>query len=593
MTKWILELPWGVRFPSVNYDKKLKVSYYEGERLPSFLEAYRIPEFSYGEWVQEQINNKPAQHRPGTTQFTPKPHQVIGAKRIAKKYVEGWSGFLLADQTGVGKTLTSLVALSLAAKSAGFGRNKRAKTLIVAPKVVLPVWRHTIGAYHGSLNYLKPLIINYQQLQKLLVVEAEKSPSKGKRKPKKNRQTARQGKPLIDFDFIVFDESQHLKNYPKSDVSLMAEKIAGLNKVYRKGKSPYVIFSSATPGDTPLNFSVMSGFMGKLLNPKNATYITPAKWGDFLISEGFDVKKGKSGYSWSPLPWGIKKDEASAAELKAHERKVAQAKAKQRKDTVRIGKALTQPEAPFIMRSPKDIAGWPEQQYIPLPVELDSQQRQWYEEAWTQFRNWLRLTPAHKDPRGALVETLRYRQKTSLLRAPALVSLTSEWVSEGKQVFISLEFIETLDKIKEELEKNKISVAEISGRNVEDRERERIRFQKGEAQVVLCTVVSGISLHAGETLPDGSKATTAERISVLADIRQNPLDSLQALGRAHRDGQNSLAYIPYMERTVDNRVVSSFVNKVINTEVMTGKKLEEAEELEALFRREAEQDGER
>lgn len=590
MTKWILELPWGVRFPSVSYDKKLKISYYEGEELPLFLEGYRVPEFSYGEWIQEQINGKPVIHKPGPTQFTPKPHQVIGAKRIAKKYIEGWSGFLLADQTGIGKTLTSLVAVSLAAKSAGFGRAKRAKTLIVAPKGVLPVWRHTIGAYHGSLNYLKPLIINYQQLQKLLVVETTKTTSTSKRKPKKSRQTARQGKALIDFDFIVFDESQYLKNYPKSDVSLMAEKIAGLNKVYRKGKSPYVIFSSATPGSTPLNFSVMSGFMGKLLKPNGTSYITPAKWGDFLIAEKFAVKKGKSGYSWAPLPWGLKKEESSAAEKRAHEKKVAQAKEVQRKDTLRIGKALTRPEAPFIMRSPKSIAGWPEQQHIPLPVELDSQQRQWYEEAWTQFRNWLRLTPARKDPRGTLVEILRYRQKTSLLRAPALVELITEWVSEEKQVFISLEFIETLDKIKEALEKKKISVVEISGRNVEDRERERIRFQKGEAQVALCTVVAGISLHAGETLPDGSRATTAERVTVLADIRQNPLDSLQALGRAHRDGQNSLAYIPYIENTVDNRIVDSFINKVINTEVMTGKKLEEAEELEALFRKEAEED---
>lgn len=591
MSKWILELPWGVRFPSVKYDPKLKIAYYEGEKLPLFLQAFRVPAYSYGEWVQEQLNKKVAVHPKGPASFTPKPHQVVGAKRIAAMYERGWSGFLLADHTGTGKTLTSLAGLTLAAKKAGFTKSRRAKTLIVAPKGVLPVWRHTIAAYAGSLNYIKPLIINYQQLQKLLVAPTPApSKSKTKRKVKKTRQVARGGKPLINFDFIIFDESQYLKNYPSSNVSLMAEKIAGLDKAYRKGSSPFVVFSSATPGSTPLNFAVMSGFMSKLLKPGITRHIAPKDWGDFLIAEGFAVTKGKSGYNWAPLPWNTKN--ATAAEKKAYEKAVASAKEIQRKDTKRIGAALTRAEAPFILRTPKNIAGWPEQQLIPLPVELDAQQRQWYNEAWTQFRNWLRLTPARKDPKGALVETLRYRQKTSLLRVPALAELVSDWVDEDKQVYISMEFIESLEEFQKILDKKKISWVEISGRTSEIREQERLKFQKGKAQVALCTVVAGISLHAGETLPDGTKATNAERVTVLADIRQNPLDSLQALGRAHRDGQNSNAYIPYIEDSVDNRVVDSFINKVINTEVMTGKSVDAAEELEELFRKIAEEQGE-
>lgn len=597
MTKWILELPWGVRFPGVSYDSKLKVAYYEGDRLPGFLSFFKVPAFSYGEWVQEQLNRRNVVHERGPSTFIPKPHQVIGAKRIAAMHQRGWSGFLLADHTGTGKTLTSLAGLTLAAKTAGFTKSNRAKVLIVAPKGVLPVWRHTIAAYIGSLNYLKPLVINYQQLQKLLKVtepapSKAKAPAKGKtkRKVKKTRQVARDGKPIIDFDFIVFDESQYLKNYPSSNVSLAAEKLAKLDKPYKVGSSPYTIFSSATPGSTPLNFAVMSGFMAKLLKPGLTKYIAPKDWGAFLIELGFDVKKGKNGYLWATMPWNTK--DKTPAEKIAYEKDVAAAKASQRKDTKRIGDALTRPDAPFIMRSPKNIAGWPEQQLIALPLELDAQERQFYQQAWTQFRTWLRLTPSHKDPKGALVENLRYRQKTSLLRIPSLVERTVEWIEDDKQVYISLEFIESLEKLQEALEKKKISVVEISGRNAAEREQQRLKFQRGQAQVALCTVVAGISLHAGETLPDGTKATNAERITVLADIRQNPLDSLQALGRAHRDGQNSLAFIPYIEDSVDNKVVERFINKVINTEVMTGKSLEEAQELEELFRAAALEDSE-
>ena len=587
MTKWILELPWGVRFPGVSYDSKLKVAYYEGDKLPFFLSFFKVPAFSYGEWVQEQLNRKNIVHERGPATFTPKTHQVVGARRIAAMHQKGWSGFLLADDTGTGKTLTSLAGLTLAAKKAGFTKTNRAKVLIVAPKGVLPVWRHTIGAYIGSLNYLKPLVINYQQLQKLLKV-TEPVPSKAKvapktkRKVKKTRQVARDGKPIIDFDFIVFDESQYLKNYPSSNVSLAAEKLAKVDKPYKAGVSPFTIFSSATPGSTPLNFAIMSGFMAKLLKPNLTKHVAPKDWGAFLIEIGFNVKKGKSGYLWAPMPWNTK--DKTPAEKIAYEKEVEQAKAIQRKDTKRIGVALTRPDAPFIMRSPKNIDGWPEQQLIALPLELDAQERQFYQQAWTQFRTWLRLTPSHKDPKGALVENLRYRQKTSLLRIPSLVERTLEWLDDDKQVYISLEFIESLEKLKEALEKKKISVVEISGRNAAEREDQRLKFQKGQAKVALCTVVAGISLHASETLPDGTKATSAERITVLADIRQNPLDSLQALGRAHRDGQNSLAFIPYIEDSVDNKVVERFINKVINTEVMTGKELEEALELEEIFR---------
>ena len=579
---YAVDIPWGFPKPkSLVFDAEKKTMFYRGPILPPELRPFQSIEFSRERWHEDEKNGLVSPISPGEAQFTPKPHQLEAAKKIAAAYQEGWPGFLLADKTGIGKTLSTLVGLSLISKIEGRNIGKKATVLIVCPKGAIPVWRQTLRNYRMSHPFLRPLIINYQQLQKLLT-----SPPQARVNPKKSRksrQIARDGLPMISFDYIIFDEAHYLKNYPSSNISIIAARIAALDKPYRKGSSPFVIFSTATPGSTPLNFSVMAGFVSKLINPKNTKHVGPKEWGEFLISEGFAVTKGKSAYNWATVPWFGKESDTPAEKAK-YAKSVADAKLKQRKDAQRIGRALTSPNAPFIMRSPKNIAGWPEQQLIPIPIELSSKQKQYYKEAWTQFRTWLNLTPTNKDPKSALVQQLRYRQKTSLLRVEALAEMAKDWVDEGKQVYISVEFIETVDMFLEAFAKAKISVAEISGRTTAERENERIRFQKGEALIAISTVVEAISLHAGEILPDGTKASSAERVSILADIRQNPLNSLQALGRAHRNGENSVAYIPYIEDTVDKKIVDSFVNKVANQEIMTGKSLEEAGILERIFR---------
>lgn len=579
---YAVELPWGFPRPkTIVFDAEKKTWFYKGPILPPELRPFQSVEFSRERWHEDEKNGLVSPITPGEAQFTPKPHQLEAAKKIASSYGTGWSAFLLADKTGIGKTLSSLVGLSLISKIEGRNVGKKATVLIVCPKGAIPVWRQTLRNYRMAHPFLRPLILNYEQLQKLL-----SSPPQARVNPKKSRkarQIARDGLPMISFDYIIFDEAHYLKNYPSSNISLIASRIAGLDKPYRKGTSPFVLFSTATPGSTPLNFSVMAGFVSKLINPKQTKHVGPKEWGDFLIQEGFEVTKGKSGYNWATIPW-FGKDSDSPSEKAKYEKGVKEAKAKQRVDAQKIGRALTSKNAPFIMRSPKDIEGWPEQQLIPFPIELKAKEKQYYKDAWTQFRTWLNLTPATKDPKSALVQQLRYRQKTSLLRVDAVAEMAKDWVAEGKQVYISVEFIETVDRLLEAFAKAKISTAEITGRNTAERESERIRFQKGMASIVVSTVVEAISLHAKEILPDGTKATAAERVSVLADIRQNPLNSLQALGRAHRNGENSVAYIPYIEDTVDKKIVDSFINKVENQEVMTGKSLEDASALERIFR---------
>lgn len=580
----VLDLPWGFQAKDVYYDKAKKVHFYKGTMLPPDLRRFSSEDFSYNRWVEDEQNKFVLPPQKFDTKFTPRSHQIEAAKAILQSYRGGWAGFLEADKTGLGKTLSTLAGISAIAKTQGYTPSNKAAFLVVCPKGVIPQWRHTLHRYPTSTSLLRPLIINYQQLNKLLEVPPSASYVKAKKQKTKNRLTASHGKPKIDFPFIIFDEAHYLKNYPSSSASIAAVNIAQLNKAYVKGRSPFVVFSTATPGASPLNFAVMSKFLGPLITDKaEGKKVTPDSWGDFLQAQGFAVKKGKVTWSWAATPW-YGKGSDDPVEAAKYERAAKKTKALQRKDAQRIGRGLTKPGAPFIMRSPSDLAGWPEQQVIALPLAMTADQIPVYEEAWSRFRDWLRLTPAKSDPKGALVEMLRYRQKASLLKVAAMAEQTKDWVEAGNQVFISCEFLETLDQLNNGLVKADIPVSEISGRNSREREDERIRFQKGKTQVCICTVVAGISLHSNEHLPDGTRATPTPRISAILDVRQNNLDTSQAMGRAHRDGENSLTYFPYLEGTVDERVIQSFVNKTANMNSMMGASLESSEELERMFR---------
>lgn len=576
---YVLDLPWGVQYPGVQYWKDRKIHVLKTNILPSELRPYASDDFSYHRWQEDELNSVVTPPKKGATVFEPRPHQVDGAKVIYQAYASGWEGILVADHTGTGKTLTSLAGISAIAKKQGFGTENKAKVLIVCPKGVIPQWRNTLRNYPVSTDLIRPLIINYQQLGKLLFPPSNVRVAKKVRT--KNKLIARNGKPKIDWDFIIFDEAHYLKNYPSSTMSIEAANIAQLEKKYIKGTSPFVVYSTATPGASPLNFALMSPWLAKLVAGDTKVVAKPSTWGDFLHKQGFDVKKTKTGYTWAPLPWGSKKD--TPAERRVVERKTREVKDRQRKDAQRIGKALTRKGAPFIMRSPVNIAGWPQQQYIPYPIELRGKQRVFYEEVWTRFRKFLKLPPARRDPKTALVENLRYRQKSSILKVESITEMIDNFVNAGSQVYVSCEFTETIDEFAKELTKRGISYAEISGRNVSEREQERLRFQKGDAKVVLCTVVAGISLHADETLPDGSKATSAPRVTIIGNVRMNPNDTVQALGRCHRDGVNSIAYFPYLEDTVDEKIISSFTNKFANMSTMTGSSVEDAEFMEKLF----------
>lgn len=579
----VVDLPWGMKHSGVRYDRVKKVHLYEGGKLPYILEEFGSEDYSYQRWIEDDLNGFVLRPQRGVNLFTPRDHQVVAAKEILKAFAKGWPGFLEADKTGLGKTLSTLSGVaSIIARDPRFKDGKRIpKMLVVCPKRVIPVWRNTLRAYPLAGQKMRVMVTNYQSLLKL--IEPPKEAASAKKKRTKDRLIVRKGKPRIDFDFIIFDESHYLKSYPSSTVSLAASNVAKLEVPYIRGKSPFVISATATPGATPLNFATMAPWISRLLAPDSeaAKKITPSGWGSFLENLGFAVTEGKVGWNWAVLPfWG--KDSEDIKAKRAYEKKFREVKAQQRSDAGRIGKALTSEGAPFIMRSPKDIAGWPEQQIIPLPIELDSEGKFTYKEAWDRFRDFLRLPPSKQDSKSAMVENLRYRQKSSMLKVPALVEQIVDWVDQDFQVYVSCEFTETVEKYAEGLDKAKIPYVITSGKT-KDVEIPRLAFQKGKAKVVLSTLLEGVSFHSKEQLPDGTLATSNPRITVISDLRQNNLSNSQISGRCHRDGENSVLYIPYFADTVDERIITSYANKTANMMKMTGETDEDAEMLGNIF----------
>lgn len=582
---FILEVPFDERYTALKlgarYDRTLKTNVYDGDSLPDGLAKWRSKPYSYARWIEDQKNAHVAIVKPSEPLFTPRTHQAEAAKTILNSYDSGSPGFLIADSTGLGKTLSIIAGMCMIARKRKSTPSSRLKVLISCPNGAIPIWRQTLRAYKDSM-LLRPLIISYNQLHKLLkspakyrqeMTKARKAKTKAGRrnaKSRANRALAREGVPKINFDLIVYDESHYLKNYGSSAVSMAAASMAKLHSPYRKGRSPYVIYSTATPGSVPLNLAIMAPTLGPAIDPKYDKHVDPSDWGGFLHHERFhiDRKDSKHPWSWITTPWyDLKsKDPVKARKAKAEQREVQRL---QDEDTKRIGQAWTK-SGSYLARNPSDVRGWPEQQVEPFYIELDESGVQKYEAAWTEFRKFLKLKKkGQTDPKDALTARLRFRQKASLLKAPMVAEHAAELVESGDQVFIGCQFLETVDIIAKALTKYRVPWTEVTGRlSAEDKVAHRIDFQKGKAKVIICTVTESISCHAGETLPDGSKATDNDRVTIISDIRENPNDCIQQMGRCHREGKSSLCEFPVILDTVDVRVMGSFIDKSRNLKNM-------------------------
>jgi hypothetical protein len=174
---------------------------------------------------------------------------------------------------------------------------------------------------------------------------------------------------------------------------------------------------------------------------------------------------------------------------------------------------------------------------------------------------------------------IRLRQKSSLLKLEDSIELCLELLDNGRQVAISCEFLATMDAMEEVLRKKKISYARVHGRctnNSHLKEAERLRYQRGDAPVILFNVVEGISLHEGETNNGGNNVP---RCQIDHDLRWSAIQAHQIDGRSHRDGKFAQVYWVVAKDTIDSRVAEVLLGKLESMGNLQGDSTKDFEEI--------------
>jgi len=544
---FLLDVPFPMRGAAqaagATWDGELKAHVWRGAVLPRPLRPFGAHPFSL-EWARElEINEEePPAHEP-LGGLVPRPHQVDAIKAILAAARARRSGFLLADDVGLGKTVTALKgALHLPGVDS---------ILVVCPLAVIPHWRQTV--LHLGDQGKRITILNYDRLARLF--EAPPPKRRKSRKPARkvskrtaNKRLAAKGELTMAFDVVIFDESHRMRNVQTQRARFGARLQQG---------AAFTLWLSATAGDDPLRLAYLAPILAE---STGATVTDLAEYEAWCAEQGIGVTRGAFGqWLWD------REGPTAAADL----------------ERVR-GWLFDGKPAVGLRRRPEDIAGWPEVLRVPAPITLEGESRALYDKEWRAFRRALRLTPrGARSSANALVARLRFRQKASLLRVPGTIALAEELLENGRQVAISCEFLETLQAIREGIEKAGHACAVIHGQMASaERERERLRFQRGEGPVVVYTVTEAISLHAGDTLARGN---TVPRANILADCRYSPIACAQVEGRCHRDGQHATVYYAYAEDTVESDIVQTVIGKLRTMKTMIGDDTTALAEVEALL----------
>lgn len=511
---FLLEVPFAQRRAAqaagARWDEGRRAWAWRGERLPQALLPFRPPPYSLERLLEDRANRvRRAPSRPAK-EVSPRPHQEEAIALVRRIRRAGRAGALIGDAVGLGKTWTAWLALR--------DDPTLASVLVVCPLAVAPHWRATIQAAGDGGKEVA--VVNYDRLQRLFALPAD-----GKKRKLKGK--ARDGEAMA-FDAVVWDEAHRLRN-PDSARAKFARKI--------DAKAAWRLWLSATAGENPLQLSYLAPLLAK------ATGTRPSEMKDFaawLAAEGLGVAKQAFGrWAWTGDP---------GAEGRV-------------RDLLYGG-----PLPLGIRRRPEDVAGWPEMERIPFPLDLEPEAAALYEDLWRDFRKSLGLgLQGQRNPKDALSQRMRFRQKASLLRLDGAAALVEDLLENGMKVAVSVAFQETLEALRERLSPL-APVCEIHGRQTgEEKEAERRRFQGGDARVCVFTVEEGISLHQGEIAGDD-----APRALVIHDVRWSAIQMEQIEGRTHRDGKFAPAYWTFAPGTIDERILEVVLAKVRTMRAMQG-----------------------
>ncbi len=504
---WVLDVPYGTQVDGATWHPVVKTHLYVGHALPAHLEPYAPGAHTLGRFIENGLNpDRPTPDPEPTEELEPRRTQFEAADAIAARAAAGGRQFLLADEPGVGKTISAVLAASVV----GDLRAAR-RVLVVADRpaaITIGHWCRTITALgDGGLEWV---VITWDRLEKVAA---------------------------HPWDVIIADEAHALRRTTTKRWKLWA-RISGYFTSH--DQAPFVIAVTATPGHTPLELPYLAPAYAQVLGESMKQWTSPAQPGASFAAalgrHGVSVEQGRHGATWTTDP------ARRAADLKL------------------VRGWLDEERPPAMLHR---AASWGPVPISGMPVALTPAERTAYEAEWGEFCREMDIARRGRNVAKGRAALLRFRQKAGLIRVDSTVDWISQQVRAERQVACSVEFVTTAaDPIAERLRDCGIEVATIYGRGRFDPEAERLRFQTGQARVCVFTTVASISLQAGETLAGGLQASTEPRVGVFHQARFSGIAARQVTGRTHRDHQVSPWHIAYAEGTVEEQVGKVMVERI-------------------------------
>ncbi|MEX2565732.1 MAG: DEAD/DEAH box helicase [Cyclobacteriaceae bacterium] len=421
-------------------------------------------------------------------------YQQVGLNWLNFLQEYGWGG-ILADDMGLGKTLQLITLICKMTKKKG------AKVLVVAPTTLLFNWKDEFEKFAPHIDYFIHHGNRYDSVEAL-----------------KKHQVLMTSYGLvindlellkqIDFDLIIADESQAIKNTHsqryKSITRLRGKfKIALTGTPIENGLAElFAQMNFVNPGF----FSTFSGFKDNYLNP--------LKKGDKVILEELQKK--------------IK---------------------------------------PFVLRRTKKevLTELPDKTEEYLYCEMDPVQRRVYDAFRNEYRDYLLKKFEEEGPDQSKMYVLegltRLRQVCDATRlvshtvgkeASAKIDLLLEHIMEktgNHKLLVFSQFVKMLDIVQEKLQENHIPYTYLDGKtSLKEREIRVNQFQNDPSKRVFL-----ISLKAGGT---GLNLTAADYVYIL-DPWWNPAVENQAIDRCYRMGQEKhvIAYRMICKDTVEEKIM--------------------------------------
>ena len=427
-----------------------------------------------------------------------RPYQVAGYQWLNYLKDIKWGG-ILADDMGLGKTVQALSFMEYYRKE-----NKSLKALVVCPTTLIYNWENEITKFTPELTYRIHHGATRTRTKEEIMDHEITITTYG---------TLRSDIKLlmsVDFDYVVLDESQAIKN-PGSKVTKAACLLKAKNRLCMSG--------------TPLQNNTFDIFA-------QMNFLNPGMLGtmEFFRQE-----------------FSIPIDKFGEQDRKDHLRKIL---------------------FPFILRRTKEQVAkdLPEKQEMILFCEMESKQRNIYDAYRNDFRNQILGTietqGIQKSQLTILQGLMKLRQicdspailneqekfENHSIKLDELAREITENIGDHKALIFS-QFLGMLALIRAKLEELGVKYEYFDGStSAPDRQKAIESFQNDEEKRVFL-----ISLKAGGV---GLNLTAADYVYIV-DPWWNPAVEQQAIDRTHRIGQtkNIFAYRMICKDTIEDKIL--------------------------------------